>query len=315
MAIRSIIKSIQGWMPPVHKEGFIFIIIFAFITFLLFQLWDGLGYFGVVATIWCAAFFRDPARFTPEGDNLIVSPADGIVSKIETAKFPSELGLDSEAEVTRVTIFLNIFNVHIQRSPIAGEISQVNYHPGKFLSADLDKASEENERNSIVINTKHKNQTIVCVQIAGLIARRIVCFIKEGAKLQGGERYGLIRFGSRVDIYLPKGVQPKVLEGQTMIGAETIIADLDDESSVLVDEVNNHDYDLSDYETIDGNDDQESIEDNSTLASDQSQEQADSQDIDSKIVDSQNKEDIESEIEQPEESEEPTSSDKKTDEK
>lgn len=218
-----LVKLITKTIPPINKEGYPFILIFAVITLVIGFFWDEFLWIGGILTAWCAYFFRDPDRMVPDGDSLIISPADGLVQKIEKAKIPVELGV--EGERTRVSVFLNVFDVHVNRSPIAGEISELHYHPGKFLSADLDKASEDNERQTMVVKTADGKE-IICVQIAGLVARRIVCNVQEKQTLEAGQRYGLIRFGSRVDIYLPDGVNPQVVVGQRAIAGETVIADL-----------------------------------------------------------------------------------------
>lgn len=224
MDFKNLLSVIQESIPPIHKEGHSFIFIFAAVSALLWAMYEPLGFIGLVATVWCAFFFRDPIRVVPEGEGLVISPADGLIQKIEKVSPPEELGLGDE-KVVRISIFLNIFNVHINRLPISGEVETLNYHPGQFLSANLDKASVENERQSVVIKTKD-DQKIVCVQIAGFIARRIVCYLEDKQEVVAGDRYGLIRFGSRVDIYLPQGVNPLVIPGQTAIGGETILADL-----------------------------------------------------------------------------------------
>ncbi|MCB1396779.1 MAG: phosphatidylserine decarboxylase [Rhodobacteraceae bacterium] len=211
-------------IKPVHKEGYPFIGIFAAVTVVLFLIWQPLGWVGVVLTVWCYYFFRDPDRYTPQRDGLLVSPADGVISLIEPSVPPVELGL-GEAPLTRVSVFMNVFNCHVNRVPIAGEITAVSYRPGKFLNASLDKASVDNERNSIAVRMADGRQ-IAVVQIAGLVARRIVCEVKPGAVLETGERFGMIRFGSRLDVYLPEGVQPLVALGQTMVAGETVLADL-----------------------------------------------------------------------------------------
>jgi phosphatidylserine decarboxylase len=176
-----------------------------------------------LATLWCVYFFRDPARVTPIREGIVVSPADGRVSRITNAVPPAELGLGERA-MARVSIFMSVFDCHVNRSPVTGRIERIAYHHGAFLSADLDKASENNERNSFLIAVG--KDRIGVVQIAGLIARRILCFVHEGATVGAGERIGMIRFGSRVDVYLPDGVRPLVAEGQTAIAGETVIADL-----------------------------------------------------------------------------------------
>lgn len=191
---------------PVHKEGIPFIFAFALVSLILGLLWSPLGWVGVVATLWCVYFFRDPARVTPIKPGLMVSPADGMVIKIEKAPLPPEVSVDNK-EHKRISIFLNVFDVHVNRIPIAGKITAISYYPGKFFNASLDKASEFNERNSVRITTD-EHEDIVVVQIAGLVARRIVCDIKEKQEVKCGERFGIIRFGSRVDIYLPEGVEP-----------------------------------------------------------------------------------------------------------
>lgn len=211
-------------IKPVHKEGYPFIGLFAAVTAVLFLIWQPLGWVGVVLTVWCYYFFRDPDRFTPQRDGLLVSPADGVISLIEPAAPPEELGMGS-TPLTRVSVFMNVFNCHVNRVPIAGTITAVAYRPGKFLNASLDKASVDNERNAIAVQMADGRQ-IAVVQIAGLVARRIVCDVKPGAVLETGERFGMIRFGSRLDIYLPEGVHPLVSLGQTMVSGETVIADL-----------------------------------------------------------------------------------------
>jgi len=212
------------FIKPMHKEGNKFVAIFAGVTLALFLLSDILGWIGVLLTIWCYYFFRDPERVTPDRDGLIVSPADGTVSLIEPAVPPAELGMP-DAPLTRVSVFMSVFNCHVNRVPIGGEITAIAYRPGKFLSADLDKASDDNERNSLRVAMADGRELAV-VQIAGLVARRIVCFVDPGAKMQTGERFGLIRFGSRLDVYLPDGVEPLVSVGQTMIAGESILAEL-----------------------------------------------------------------------------------------
>ena len=211
-------------IKPVHREGYPFIGIFAAVTLVLFLIWQPLGWIGVILTIWCYFFFRDPPRYTPQRDGLIVSPADGIISLIEPAAPPAELGLGT-LPLTRVSVFMNVFDCHVNRLPIAGTVTAVSYRPGKFFNAVLDKASEDNERNSVAVQMAD-GRHIAVVQIAGLVARRIVCDVKPGAVLETGERFGMIRFGSRLDVYLPDGVQPLVSLGQTMVAGETVLADL-----------------------------------------------------------------------------------------
>lgn len=217
-------KLHETFIKPMHKEGWRFVGVFAVLTLLLFLIWQPLGWIGLALTVWCYYFFRDPVRHVPEGEGLIVSPADGIVSLIEMAAPPPELGLGEEKRL-RVSVFMSVFNCHINRAPVPGRVSKMAYKPGKFLSAELDKASEDNERNSLLIEMDD-GRDLVVTQIAGLVARRILPFIEEGTVLKRGERFGLIRFGSRLDTYLPEGVAPLVAVGQTMIAGETVLADL-----------------------------------------------------------------------------------------
>ncbi|TNF23068.1 MAG: phosphatidylserine decarboxylase [Rhodobacteraceae bacterium] len=212
------------FLKPMHREGVKFVAIFAAITLGLFLLNEYLGWIGVGLTVWCYYFFRDPVRVPPTRDGVLVSPADGMVSLIEPAVPPEELGM-GETALTRVSVFMSVFNCHVNRTPVTGEVTQIAYRPGKFLNASLDKASADNERNSLRIRMDDGRE-IAVVQIAGLVARRIVCFIEPGAELQTGERFGLIRFGSRLDVYLPEGVEPLVRIGQTMVAGETVLADL-----------------------------------------------------------------------------------------
>ena len=218
------VSMLSTFVKPMHPEGRKFVAIFAAITLVLFLLWEPLGWVGVGLTVWVYYFFRDPERVVPIQEGIMVSPADGIVSLLEPAVPPSELGLGSEP-MTRVSVFMSVFNCHVNRIPAAGRITTVAYHHGKFLNASLDKASEQNERNGITVKLRDGRQYGV-VQIAGLVARRIMCWSKEGSDMQRGERFGLIRFGSRLDIYLPSGTEPTVQIGQTMIAGETIIARL-----------------------------------------------------------------------------------------
>ena len=217
-------RMTDTFIKPMHPEGRKFVAIFAAITLVLFAVEDVLGWIGVGLTVWCYYFFRDPERVTPDAQGLVISPADGVVSLIEPAVPPRELGLSQEA-LTRVSVFMSVFNCHVNRAPVAGKVEKIAYKPGKFLNASLDKASEDNERNSLVIRMED-DRILTVTQIAGLVARRIVSFTQEGAVLDRGERFGLIRFGSRLDIYLPEGVEPSVKIGQTMIAGETVIADL-----------------------------------------------------------------------------------------
>lgn len=218
----SIANSIRAQIPPIHPEGYPFIGGFALASLILFWLWSPLGWIGTLLTVWCALFFRNPARVTPVRDGIVVAPADGRISMITQVLPPAELGL-GDRPLPRVSIFMSVFNCHVNRSPVAGRIERIAYRPGKFINAELDKASEDNERNSLVISTA--NGRIGVTQIAGLVARRIVSFVKEGQTIGAGERFGLIRFGSRLDVYLPEGTSPLVAEGQTAIAGETILAD------------------------------------------------------------------------------------------
>ncbi len=211
-------------LPNIHREGWRFVGIFAAITALLAIIWEPLGVIGLVITVWCYYFFRDPQRITPEIDDVVVSPADGIVQMIATVKAPEELNM-GDAMFTRVSVFMSVFNVHVNRAPADGKIINAVYVPGKFLNATLDKASKDNERQLLAMKTK-SGKDICFVQIAGLVARRIVCDAQIGQEYKAGERFGMIRFGSRLDVYLPEGVEPQVALGQTMVAGETIIANL-----------------------------------------------------------------------------------------
>ena len=223
----SLIDTITDGIAPVHSEGYRFLAIGAGVSLLLFWLWPPLAWIAVLATAYVAYFFRDPPRVTPLREGLVVSPADGRISAIERVRPPAELGLGDEPRL-RVSIFLSVFDVHINRAPVAGRITRSVYVPGSFLNAALDKASEENERRALVITTAGGAE-IGVVQIAGLIARRIVTFSKEGDSVGIGERFGLIRFGSRVDLYLPPGHGALAAVDQRAVGGETVMADLKSE--------------------------------------------------------------------------------------
>ena len=221
-----IIDSVRAALVPVHREGYKFIAIFAAVTLALFFFHlEVLGWVGVVLTLWCAYFFRDPERVTPIRDGLVISPADGRVSAIEEVIPPVELDLPREP-VTRISVFMNVFDVHVNRSPLDAAIRRIAYVPGLFVNADLDKASLDNERQAFTLE-RTNGQRIGVVQIAGLVARRIVKFVNEGEHLSAGQRFGLIRFGSRVDVYLPKGAKSLACLGQRAIAGETVLADLD----------------------------------------------------------------------------------------
>lgn len=248
-SFRIFFEAIMKSFFPIHKEGYIFVFIFLMCSIvigilcsLLFS--SSFGFWlGILATSFCAYFFRDPERITlTSSDSLILSPADGVIQSIKKTVLPKEVyekmssentsGSDESKETDEddkkfycVSIFLSVMNVHVNRIPISGKIEKLVYVPGKFISANLDKSSDENERQIVSLITS-ENKKVVFVQIAGLIARRIVCNLEKGQEVRAGERYGLIRFGSRLDIYLPEGVKPIVSEGQTMIGGETILADV-----------------------------------------------------------------------------------------
>ncbi len=209
-------------MPPIHKEGGRFAAAFALASLVLFWIWTPLGWVGVVLTAWCAYFFRNPVRVTPPGKGLVISPADGRVQSI-TGEVPlGELGLGPEPR-TRISVFMNVFNVHVNRVPVTGTVRDIQYRPGTFVNATLDKASEDNERNAVLITTEWGAELVV-VQIAGLVARRILCDVAIGDEVVAGQPLGLIRFGSRLDVYLPAGMKPEVQVGQTMIAGETVLA-------------------------------------------------------------------------------------------
>ncbi len=216
----SIFESVKKAWVPIHCAGYPFIIIFAVITLVLGILSTHLYWIGIILTAWCAYFFRDPERVTPLDPNAIFSPADGRISFIGLVDPPKEFTFNQNTQLLRISVFMNVFNCHVNRSPIQGEISRIHYVKGLFINADLDKASENNERNLMQI--KNDKIEIGVVQIAGLIARRILCWSKEKDSLQPGERFGLIRFGSRLDVYVdPKKAEPVVLLGQTAIAGET----------------------------------------------------------------------------------------------
>jgi phosphatidylserine decarboxylase len=218
----SIADSLRRQIVPIHPEGYVFIAVFAIVSVLLHWLWPPLGWLGGLITLWCIYFFRDPPRVTPLREGLVVSPADGTVCSVGLFAPPPELGLGS-MPMSRVSIFMSVFDCHINRAPVAGRIAKIAYKPGLFVNADLDKASEDNERNGLIIETSAGRFGVV--QIAGLVARRIVSFVKEGDVVAPGERFGLIRFGSRVDVYMPDGAQVLVAVGTTTLAGETPIAD------------------------------------------------------------------------------------------
>ncbi len=227
----SVMNSIRESMVPIHREGYPFIAAFFVAAIILGWLWTPLYYLGLLLTGWCAYFFRDPSRVTPVNDDLVISPADGVVSHITTLAPPPELEMGRE-QMLRISVFMNVFNCHINRIPLRGKILRKYYRPGLFLSAELDKASLDNERNSLVLDTPQGE--IAVVQIAGLVARRIVCWAESGEEMTAGERFGLIRFGSRLDVYLPTNAVVKVAIGQTMIAGESILAAFDENGIVPV---------------------------------------------------------------------------------
>jgi phosphatidylserine decarboxylase len=216
--------TLSSVLPPIHPQGWPFIAIFFAVAVVLGFLWTPLFWLGLLATAWCVFFFRDPVRMTPDDPALVVSPADGVVVATAERVPPPELGLGERA-LPCIAIFMNVFDVHVNRTPVAGSVVRKAYHAGKFLNASFDKASDENERLSWLIRAK-SGREIGLVQIAGLVARRIVPFADEGAMLAPGQRVGLIRFGSRCDVYLPEGVEPLVLVGQRTLAGETVLADL-----------------------------------------------------------------------------------------
>ncbi|HWK65634.1 MAG TPA: phosphatidylserine decarboxylase [Rhizobiaceae bacterium] len=218
----SIADTIRKTFVPIHREGYPFIAAFAAATLVLALLSYTLFWVGLILTAWCAYFFRDPQRVTPVDDRLVISPADGVVSAVGPAVPPRELGLGG-TEMTRISVFMDVFSCHVNRAPVRGRVVRVEHRPGKFLNADLDKASSENERNGVVIDSP--NGTVAAVQIAGLVARRIVCWAEAGGNVGVGERFGLIRFGSRVDVFLPPNAAPRVAVGQTAVAGETVIAE------------------------------------------------------------------------------------------
>jgi phosphatidylserine decarboxylase len=216
-------KALNTVLVPIHRAGWPFVAIFAIVSAVMFLVWPPLGWAGLVLTAWCVYFFRDPARVTPLRDGLVVSPADGLVQMIVAAVPPRELEM-GDAPLTRVSVFLNVFDVHVNRIPIGGTVGRAVYRPGKFLNAALDKASEDNERQAIRID-RADGAPVAVVQIAGLVARRIVCNLSAGERVETGARFGLIRFGSRCDVYLAPDMVPMVVVGQRAIAGETVIAE------------------------------------------------------------------------------------------
>ena len=218
----SVLDSISKQVVPIHPAGYPFIAIFAVGSLILHWVWPPLGWIGALLTVWCVYFFRDPPRVTPLREGLVVSPADGYVCSVGRFVPPPELELGDEP-MQRVSVFMSVFDCHVNRAPVSGRITRIAYKPGIFVNADLDKASEDNERNGFVFDTP--DGRFGAVQIAGLIARRIISFSREGETVNVGDRIGLIRFGSRVDVYMPDSAVPLVGLGSKAIAGETILAD------------------------------------------------------------------------------------------
>ena len=218
----SLAQSVRSAIVPVHRDGWKFVAIFAGVTLVAALLLGQTAFWiGAILTVWCAYFFRDPERVTRLDDAFVVSPADGVVSAIGPVRPPVELGLGTEP-LTRISIFMNVFSVHVNRVPLSGRVRRAVRKAGRFLNAELDKASVENERAGLVIEGEHG--TIGVVQVAGLVARRILFWKEEGQIVEQGERYGLIRFGSRLDVYLPDTCHPRVALGQQAVAGETVLA-------------------------------------------------------------------------------------------
>ncbi|MDX6751520.1 phosphatidylserine decarboxylase [Geminicoccaceae bacterium 1502E] len=217
-------RAIDTVLTPINKAAWPFVGAFFVLAVLLGLLWEPLFWLGLVATAWCVYFFRDPVRVTPDDPMLVTSPADGLVSSIKPRRPPAELEMGTEP-LPCVSVFLNVFDVHVNRTPVPGRVTRSAYHHGKFLNAALDKASEDNERQSYRIEAAD-GRSVGLVQIAGLVARRIVSYVDQGAILEPGMRVGLIRFGSRCDVYLPAGTVPQVILGQRAVAGETILANL-----------------------------------------------------------------------------------------
>lgn len=219
------IKDLLTYLPNINKEGYLFIAIFAVVALALMYFSSTLGWIGIILTIFCICFFRDPDRvLPPEAENLVLSPADGTVEAIALVNPPKELNM-RDAEMTRISIFLSVFDIHVNRIPVEGTVKALHYHPGKFISATLDKSSQVNERQSVLIENA-RGEEFGVVQIAGLIARRIVCNLDENQAVKSGDRFGIIRFGSRVDVYIPKKYVVTTFVGQKTVGAQTILAKL-----------------------------------------------------------------------------------------
>jgi len=218
----NLLDTIRNTLVPIHKEGYVFVAAFFVASLILGYFAEPLFWIGLVLTLWCAYFFRDPERVVPQDDDLILSPADGRISHVAVVVPPPELLLGS-APMLRISVFMNVFDCHINRSPVRGQVTRIEYRAGQFINAELDKASSDNERNGLVIDTIHGQVGVV--QIAGLVARRILCWAKPTEPLNAGERFGLIRFGSRLDVFVPAGGQPRVSVGQRAVGGETVLAE------------------------------------------------------------------------------------------
>lgn len=227
----SILDSIRNTFVPIHPEGYKFVGAFFVGAVILGWIYDPLFWIGLLLTAWCAYFFRDPERLTPLGDEWAISPADGRVSAVQKMMPPEELDLGND-EMWRISVFMNVFNCHVNRAPMEGKIRLINYQKGSFLNAELDKASSENERNGLIIETTRGD--IGVVQIAGLVARRILCWSKTDDHLDAGERFGLIRFGSRLDVFLPIEARPLVTIGQTAVAGETILAEFGSDAAPAI---------------------------------------------------------------------------------
>jgi len=219
--MESVLSSIKGMLVPIRREGLPFIAVLLVVAVVIGWLWQPIFWLGIALAAWCTYFFRDPRRVTPVDPTLVISPADGRVVGLTTAPPPPELDLDGQTW-QRISVFMSLFDCHVNRMPLAGVVRRIVHKPGKFLNAEFDKASEDNERNGLVLDTDHG--AIAVVQIAGLVSHRIVCFVGEGDSVVVGERLGLIRFGSRIDLYLPANARVVVAEGQTAIAGETILA-------------------------------------------------------------------------------------------
>ena len=220
--MKPMLQMLKEHLPGICKEGYIFVLVSFLVMMCAFWVHSTLGIFMLFITIYCTAFFRDPVRITPTVSEALISPADGKISMISLQKGPDELGMENQ-EMQKVSIFLSVFDVHINRVPINSTVEKLSYREGKFLNATLDKSSTDNEAQFIKLKA-HNGDEIAVTQIAGLIARRIVCDLRDNMEVAAGEKFGIIRFGSRVDLYLPVSYNLNVLEGQTVVGGETVVA-------------------------------------------------------------------------------------------